>query len=70
MKVFVGSGYYDCRTPFAATEFCFEHLDLPDSYRKNIELKYYEAGHGFLFDYPSLQKWNRDLTDFYGNDDL
>lgn len=67
MKVFVGSGYYDCRTPFAATEYCFDHLDLPASYRQNLQFEYYEAGHGFIFDYPSLKKWKKDLTKFYGN---
>lgn len=67
MKVFVGSGYYDCRTPFAATEYSFDHLDLPESYKKNIQFEYYEAGHGFIFDYPSLKKWKQDLTKFYGD---
>lgn len=66
MKVFIGSGYYDCRTPFAATEYCFDHLDLPLSYRKNLQFEYYEAGHGFIFDYLSLKKWKKDLTKFYG----
>lgn len=65
MKVFVGSGYYDCRTPFAATEYCFDHLDLPDSYKQNLQFEYYEAGHGFIFDYPSLKKWKKDLIKFY-----
>lgn len=59
MKVFVGSGYYDCRTPFAATEYCFEHLDLPCSYKKNFQFEYYEAGHGFIFDHPSLKKMEK-----------
>ena len=67
MKVFVGSGYYDCRTPFAATEYCFDHLDLPPSYKNNLQFEYYEAGHGFIFDYPSLKKWKNDLTKFYGH---
>ncbi len=65
MKVFVGAGYYDCRTPFAATEFCFEHLDLPVSYRKNIQFGYYAAGHGFVFDQNALKKWKKDLVKFY-----
>jgi len=65
MKVFSGSGYYDCRTPFAATEYCFEHLDLPDSYRNNLQFEYYEAGHGFIFDHPSLKKLKIDLVKFY-----
>jgi carboxypeptidase C (cathepsin A) len=65
MKIFVGSGYYDCRTPFAATEYCFEHLDLPTSYLENLQFEYYEAGHGFIFDHASLRKWKQDLTKFY-----
>lgn len=65
MQVFIASGYYDCRTPFAATEYCFDHLDLPPSYRKNLHFKYYEAGHGHIFDYPSLKKWKKDLSTFY-----
>lgn len=65
MKVFVGSGYYDCRTPFAATEYCFEHIDLPETVLKNIQFEYYQAGHGFIYDHPSLKKWKKDLTKFY-----
>lgn len=65
MKVFSGSGYYDCRTPFAATEYCFNHLELPLSYHKNLQFEYYPAGHGFVFDLPSLQKLKRDLVWFY-----
>jgi carboxypeptidase C (cathepsin A) len=67
MKVFIGSGYFDCRTPFAATEYCFDHLELPPSYKNNLQFEYYEAGHGFIFDYPSLKKLKRDLTKFYGH---
>lgn len=65
MKVFSGSGYFDCRTPFAATEFCFDHLDLSSSYRQNFDFEYYEAGHGFVFHLPSLQKLKKDLVKFY-----
>ncbi len=65
MKVFVGSGYYDCRTPFAATEYSFDHLNLPLSYRENFQFEYYEAGHGFIFDHPSLIKLQSDLIRFY-----
>jgi carboxypeptidase C (cathepsin A) len=65
MRVFSGSGYYDCRTPFAATEFCFAHMDLPSSYTKNFQIEYYEAGHGFVFDPHSLRKLKKDLVRFY-----
>ncbi len=65
MKVFVGSGYYDIRTPLGAAEYSLEHLELPDSYRKNFQIEYYEAGHGFIFDLPSLKKFKKDLLRFY-----
>ena len=65
MKVFVGSGYYDCRTPFAATDYCFNHLGLPTSYSKNIQFEYFEAGHGFVFDLPCLQKLKKDLVGMF-----
>lgn len=65
MKVFSGSGYFDCRTPFAATEFCFDHLDLSSSYRTNFDFQYYQAGHSFIFHLPSLQKLKQDLVKFY-----
>ena len=68
MKVFVGSGYYDCRTPFAATDYCFDHLGLPSSYNENIQFEYFEAGHGFVFDLPCLQKLKNDLTGFISKD--
>lgn len=66
MKVFVGSGYYDIRTPFMTAEYSIDHLELPESYRKNFQFEYYEAGHGFIFDLPSLQKMRQDLRRFYG----
>lgn len=65
MRIFVGSGYYDCRTPFAATEYCFDHIDLPPSYRDNFLFEYYEAGHGFVFDHACLKKLKKDLRRLY-----
>jgi len=65
MKVFVGAGLYDCRTPFAAVEYCFDHLNLSPSTQNRLQFEYYPAGHAFIFDLPSLQKFKRDLTRFY-----
>ncbi|MEN9654453.1 MAG: hypothetical protein RL235_565 [Chlamydiota bacterium] len=65
MAVFVGSGYYDGCTPFAAIEHCFNHLGLPDESRENIVFSYYEAGHGLLFHLPSLKQLKKDLAWMY-----
>ncbi len=67
MQVFIGSGYYDIRTPFAAVEYSIDHLELPESYRSNFQFEYYEAGHGFIFDLASLEKLKVDLTQFYND---
>jgi carboxypeptidase C (cathepsin A) len=66
MNIFIGSGYYDLRTPFSAMEYSIDHLDLPSNYRKNFQIEYYEAGHGFIFDRDCLRKFNRDVKRFYG----
>lgn len=68
MKVFIGSGYYDIRTPFAAAEYSLDHLELPDPYRKNFQVEYYEAGHGYIFDLKSLKKFKKDLLRFYNTE--
>ncbi len=67
MKVFVGSGYYDCVTPFAATDYCFDHLDLPDSYKSNLQMEYYEGGHMYYLNPKARQKFKQDLIQFYNN---
>lgn len=63
MKVFTGCGYYDCRTPFMAVEYSFDHLH--PSYKNLFEFAYYEGGHGFIFDYQCLKKLQHDLIHFY-----
>jgi carboxypeptidase C (cathepsin A) len=65
LQIFCANGYYDCRTPFAAAEYCFDHLDLPEGYKRNIDFKYYEAGHGLIFDAEVLKKLHKDLVKFY-----
>lgn len=67
LKVFIGSGYYDLRTPFAAMEYSIDHLELPTSYKKNFQIEYYPAGHGFIFHLDSLKKFKQDLVKFYAH---
>lgn len=45
LQIEVENGIYDLATPFLATEYTMDHLGLADNLRKNIHLKYYEAGH-------------------------
>jgi carboxypeptidase C (cathepsin A) len=65
LKVFVGSGCYDSVTPFGATDYCFNHLGLPEAYKANISQKLYEGGHMYYFSPAARIQFKSDLTDFY-----
>jgi len=64
MRVLMQQGYYDLATPYLATEYYIEHMDLPDELRDNIELEYYEAGHMMYIHEPSMVKFKEDLARF------
>ncbi len=65
MKVWVLNGYYDMATPFFASEYVFDHLQLDESLKKNIWLTYYEAGHMMYLHKKSLEKFRKDAENFY-----
>jgi carboxypeptidase C (cathepsin A) len=67
LKVFVGNGYYDMATPFFATEYTFNHLNLDPSIRGNVVMEYYDAGHMMYIHEPSLIKLNNDIRSFINN---
>jgi carboxypeptidase C (cathepsin A) len=64
MRVLMQQGYYDLATPYMATEYYIEHMDLPDELRDNIELAYYDAGHMMYIHEPSMVKFKEDLAKF------
>lgn len=64
LKVLVANGYYDFATPFAATEYTFDHLGMEPSYRDRVTLKYYEGGHMMYIHPTLLRQLKRDVADF------
>jgi carboxypeptidase C (cathepsin A) len=64
LKVFVANGYYDLATPFLATEYTFNHIDLPHDLIGNISMAYYEAGHMMYVHEPSLAQMKQDIDTF------
>ena len=64
LKVFVGSGFYDLATPYFATRYTFDHLELDERLRPNISMAYYEAGHMMYVHLPSLVQLKTDLAAF------
>ena len=64
LKVFVANGYYDLATPFTATQYTFNHLELDPELAENISMAYYEAGHMMYIHTPSLAQLKEDLAGF------
>ncbi len=65
LKVLICNGYYDLATPYFATEYTLDHLFLQDDLKKNITMKYYEAGHMMYIEKASFLKMAGDVRGFY-----
>jgi carboxypeptidase C (cathepsin A) len=65
LKVFIGAGYYDIRTPFYAAEYTFQQLELPEAYGRNIHLRHYQAGHAYYLEPSERLLFRKHLGDFY-----
>ena len=66
MRVLVQQGYYDLATPYGATDYFIDHMDISPALQKNIVVEYYEAGHMMYLHPPSRAKFRKDLAAFVG----
>lgn len=64
MKIFIGSGYFDLRTPFTSTEYTFKNLHVPQE--ENLILRTYEGGHDFISNPKVMKQLKEDLAPFFG----
>ena len=64
LKVLVANGFFDLATPYFATLYTFNHMELDESLRNNYTMNFYEAGHMMYVHMPSLEKLKRDLVEF------
>jgi carboxypeptidase C (cathepsin A) len=64
LHVFVTNGYYDMATPFAATEWTFDHLGYEPSFKERVSMGYYEAGHMMYIHPDMLRKFKEDVARF------
>ncbi len=65
LKVFVASGYFDMATPYFATDYTLDHLQLPARLRQNIEQHYYEGGHMMYLNPNALKQFTEQLSAFF-----
>jgi len=65
LKVLVANGYYDLATPFYASEYTFDTMQLDDDIRENnVDFTYYPAGHMMYIHPPSLRQLRDDMVEF------
>jgi carboxypeptidase C (cathepsin A) len=64
LHVFVANGYYDMATPFAGTEYTFDHVAFEKTYADRIGMGYYEGGH-MMYSRPNMLKaLKNDMAQF------
>lgn len=65
LKVLVANGYYDLATPFYATEYSINHMELDKTLQNNIIMTYYPAGHMMYVQKQSLEQFTKDIKKFF-----
>ena len=65
LRVLVANGYYDLATPYAATQYTFNHLGSDRKLLERVTMTYYESGHMMYVHKPSLVKLKKDVAAFY-----
>ncbi len=65
LKVFSANGYYDFATPFFATVYTLQHLNVAPALEKNISFGFYESGHMVYLSEPALAQFKADLSRWY-----
>lgn len=64
LKVLVASGYFDLATPYYATTYTLNRLDLSPALRANIRMAFFMGGHMMYHHPPSREKLHDDVAAF------
>lgn len=65
LRVFSANGYYDMATPFYATVYTLNHLNIAPPLQKNISYGFYESGHMVYLHPQALAQFHADLERWY-----
>jgi carboxypeptidase C (cathepsin A) len=64
LKVHVSCGYTDLATPYLATHYTLQHMNLPEPLRANLIMDDYDSGHMMYLKLAELKKQKADLARF------
>lgn len=65
LQVFSANGYYDFATPYFATEYTLEHMDIAPPLQRNITFGFYQSGHMIYLSPSARVAYRRDLDRWY-----
>jgi carboxypeptidase C (cathepsin A) len=65
LRVFSANGYYDFATPFYATIYTLNHLQIAPQLQSNITYGFYESGHMVYLHPAALSQFHDDLERWY-----
>lgn len=65
LQIFSGNGYYDFATPYFATYYTFEHMDIAPQLQKNITFGFYDSGHMVYLNPAARARFKADLDHWY-----
>jgi carboxypeptidase C (cathepsin A) len=65
LKVLVAEGMYDFATPYFASDYTLNQMDLPEHVRANITRTYYDGGHMMYHVAAARVQLTRDVRGFF-----
>jgi carboxypeptidase C (cathepsin A) len=65
LQIFSANGYFDFATPYFATEYTLDHLDLAPALQRNITFGFYPSGHMVYLNPQALVMFKGDLARWY-----
>lgn len=65
LKVYVGSGYYDFATPYFTAMYDVAHMFLSEELRSHVRHHFYESGHMYYINMPSMIQFKKDVDAFF-----
>jgi carboxypeptidase C (cathepsin A) len=65
LKVMIAEGMYDFATPYFASDYTVNQLDLSPELRGNIKQTYYPGGHMMYHVDSARRDLTNDVADFY-----
>jgi carboxypeptidase C (cathepsin A) len=67
LSVFVASGQFDLGTPYSATDWSLDQLDVPAEVRSRITHRYYGAGHMMYTRDADIRQLKADIASWLGD---